>query len=71
MTKIMKKIKRISHLQKERQRLRRRGDDMEKAIRQDWHSVCHELEPASLAREALTSCTSWVGRKFFSRQHSK
>jgi len=67
----MKKIKRISHLQKERQRLRRRGDDMEKAIRQDWHSICRELQPATLAREALTSCTTWIGRKIFSRQFSK
>ena len=67
----MKKIKRISHLQRERRRLRRRGDEMEKSIRQDWHGICRELQPATLAREALTSCTTWIGRKIFSRQHSK
>ncbi|HVU55050.1 MAG TPA: hypothetical protein VHD83_08335 [Puia sp.] len=67
----MKKIKRISHLQKERRRLRHRGDDMEKAIRQDWQGICRDLEPATLAREALASCTTWIGKRFFSRQHSK
>ncbi|HEY8971993.1 MAG TPA: phage holin family protein [Puia sp.] len=56
---------------KERQRLRLRRDDMEKTIRHDWQGITRTLEPASLAREALTSCTTWIGKKFFSRQHSK
>jgi len=39
--------------------------------RRDWQGITRTLEPASLAREALTSCTTWIGKKFFSRQHSK
>ena len=62
----MKKIRRISHLQKERQRLHRRSEDMEKAIRHDWQTVCRSLQPATLAKEALSSCTAWVGKKIFS-----
>jgi hypothetical protein len=64
---MMRKIKRISHLQKEQQRLRREGRDMERTIRQDWQTICRGLQPATLAREALSSCTAWIGKKILSR----
>jgi hypothetical protein len=63
----MRKIKRISHLQKEKQRLRREGDHMEKTIRHDWQTICRGIQPSTLAKEALSSCTTWVGKKIFSR----
>jgi hypothetical protein len=56
---------------KERQRLRHRRDDMEKTIRRDWQDFVHTLEPASLAKEALNTCTTWIGKKFFSGRHAK
>jgi len=63
----MKKIKRIAHLEKEKQRLRRRGEDLERAIRYDWQDLCHSLAPVSLAKDALVSCTTWIGKKILSR----
>jgi hypothetical protein len=56
---------------KERQRLRLRRDEIEKAMRHDWQGITRKLEPASRAREALDSCTTWIGRKFFSVHHTK
>ncbi|MDO6429486.1 hypothetical protein Q4E93_02725 [Flavitalea sp. BT771] len=63
----MRKIKHISHLQKEKQRLRREGRDMERTIRRDWQTLYKDLQPATLAKEALSSCTTWIGKKILSR----
>lgn len=62
----MRKIKRISHLRKEQARLQQRQAELEKAIRNDWITIRQTLQPATLAKEALTSCTSWIGNKLLS-----
>jgi len=67
----MKKIKRIAHLQKEKQRLRRRREDLEPAIRHDWQNIIHSLAPVSLAKDALVSCTTWIGKKILPRSKSE
>jgi len=63
----MKKIKHLSHLEKEQLRLRREGRDMEHTIRQDWQTICKSLQPATLSKEALSSFTAWIGKKILSR----
>jgi|GEM_PF-1760627 hypothetical protein len=62
----MRKIKRITHLKKEQRRLRRREAELEKAIRGDWKTIRQTLEPAALAKEAISSCTAWIGRRLLS-----
>lgn len=63
----MRKIKRVSHLYKEQLRLHRQREEMEKAIRHDWQALSRGLQPATLAREALASCTTWIGKKILSK----
>jgi len=63
----MRKIKRLSHLYKEQLRLHRRREEMEKTMRHDWQSLCRGFQPATLAREALTSATTWIGKKILSK----
>jgi hypothetical protein len=61
----MKTIKRMSHLRNEKKRLHRRADDLERDLREDWRSIRRHFEPAGLAREALSSAVSLIGRKWF------
>jgi hypothetical protein len=56
---------------KEQERLRLRRNEMEKVLRHDWQAIIRAFDAASLAREALTSCTNWIGKRFFSKQHAK
>ena len=63
----MRKIKRISHLYKEQLRLHRQREEMGKAIRHDWQALSRGFQPATLAREALASCTTWIGKKILSK----
>lgn len=63
----MKKIKRLSHLRREQVRLHRRQDELEKAIRSDWRVIRRTLEPATLARESLSSLTAWLGKQLWTR----
>lgn len=63
----MRKIKRIPHLRFEQLRLRQRETELEKAIREDWKTIRHTLQPAGLAQEALSSCMARIGRKLLSR----
>lgn len=64
----MKKIKRLRHLKRERQRLRQRRTELEAAIRNDWQEIRQSLQPANLAKEALSASTSWLRKLFFSRK---
>jgi hypothetical protein len=59
----MRKIKRITHLRSEQKRLLQREAELEKVIRKDWKTLHHNFEPGGLAREALSTCTDWLGRK--------
>ncbi len=61
----MKKIKRLRHLQKQRQRLHHRRTELEAAIRNDWQEIRQSLKPANLAKEALSASTSWIRKLFF------
>jgi hypothetical protein len=61
----MRTIKRMSHLRSEQKRLRRQAADLEKELRGDWRSIRRHFEPAGLAREALSSAVSLIGRKWF------
>lgn len=59
----MRKIKRLSHLKKEKRRLHERQAELERNIRSDWMLIRKTLEPAGLAKEALRSAGEWVGRQ--------
>jgi len=63
----MRKIKRLSHIYKEQLRLQRQREDMEKTLRHDWQSLARGFQPATLAKEALSSCTNWLGKKILSK----
>jgi len=63
----MRQIKRLSHLYKEQLRLRRRREEMEHTLRRDWQSLTNGFQPATLAREALTSCSVWLGKKILTK----
>lgn len=62
----MRKISRISHLHKEQERLRRRSNELESAIRKDWLVIRYSLQPAPLTKEAFSLCSSWIGKKILS-----
>ena len=61
----MRTIKRLSHLRKERRRLRERRAELERNIRSDWMLIRKTLEPAGLAKDALHSASAWVGKQLF------
>ena len=61
----MKKIKGLTHLALEQERLAHRRLALEKDIRKDWTGIRHAFEPAGLAREAFFSGLSWVGQRLF------
>ncbi len=63
----MRKIKRLSHLYKEQLRLRRQREEMERTLRHDWQSLTSGFQPATLAKEALSSCSTWLGKKIFTK----
>jgi hypothetical protein len=54
-------------LYKEQLRLHRQREEMERTIRHDWQALSRGLQPATLAREALASCTTWIGKKILSK----
>lgn len=63
----MRKIKRLSHLYKEQLRLRRQREEMERTLRHDWQSLTSGFQPVMLAKEALSSCSAWLGKKIFTK----
>jgi hypothetical protein len=62
----MRKIQRLNHLEKEQQRLRKRREEIENALRHEWRSIFTHLQPAALLKQVVYSCTAWAGKKILS-----
>ena len=62
----MRKIKRLRHLQKERQRLRLQRIALEHDLHSDWQDIRHSVAPATLARHALASGVEWIKEHWLS-----
>lgn len=58
-------------MHRERERLHHRQAELEKAIRNDWRVIRRTLEPATLARESLSSLTAWLGRQLWTRAQTR
>ena len=67
----MRRIKRISHLQLEKEQLAHRRADLERDINRDWDHLRHRFEPAGLARDAFFSGLTWIGRRLFPTEEHK
>ena len=65
--KTMKRIKNIRQLKAEKERLRHRNDELEKAIRYDWRDFKDSLKPKNLAGQFFSSVFK---KKDSEEQHS-
>jgi hypothetical protein len=64
----MNKIRRLSQLQKERQRLAIERVELEHHIRSDWQGIRRSIAPATFARHLMKFGVDWVRDNWLKRK---